>query len=66
MSDTDTNYAVLRLRNIIRELSSLAADVSEIGRGRIAMHHLTRAMTEIEAATRHIEAQENTSEKELT
>ena len=55
-----TQYSLHRLRNIIRELSALAGDVSEIGRGRIAMHHLTRAMTEIESAVRHIEAQGDT------
>lgn len=56
-------YVTHRLRNIIRELSSIAGDVSPRGRGRVAVLSLTRAMTEIECALRHIEGQARVAER---
>lgn len=56
MSEPDPNFVLHRLRTIMRELSTIASDVAPRGRGRVAVLCLTRAMTEIESAKRHIEA----------
>lgn len=59
MTDNSPVYVTHRLHNIIRELSAIAGDVTPRGRGRIAVLCLTRAMTEIESALRHIEGMQN-------
>lgn len=48
------NDAILRLHYVQAELGKLAGNVAHGTRGKIASNHLTKAITEIEIAMRHV------------
>lgn len=54
----DYTYLLSQIEMLQRLLALVAGEVSDEGRGRVAMTHLTRAMTEVESAKRHIVAQQ--------
>lgn len=56
MTDYKLAYVPHRLRNIRLELAHISGDIVPVGRGKVAQLSLTRAMTEIECALRHLDA----------
>lgn len=58
----DYNYVLSQIEMLQRLLARVAGEVSDEGRGRVAMTHLTRAMTEVESAKRHILAKRQVEE----
>lgn len=58
----DYAYLLSQIEMLQRLLARVAGEVSDEGRGKVAMTHLTRAMTEVESARRHIVAVRRTKE----
>lgn len=52
----DYAYLLSQIEMLQRLLARVAGEVSDEGRGKVAMTHLTRAMTEVESAKRHLQA----------
>lgn len=64
MTDYQLAYVPHRLRNIRLELAHISGDITPVGRGKVAQLSLTRAMTEIECALRHLDAVQRTEHED--
>lgn len=68
MSESHMNYDYVEpaLQSVHASLRALIQDVCYGTRGRIASTHLTRALTEVIAAIRHVEGQKRISASDAT
>lgn len=54
----DYTFVLDRLNSIHSELITLSLEANEGARGRLAVRHITRAMTEVHIAKTHVQGQQ--------